>query len=98
VVREPLRRWLTEYSKLTHAGISRLSVVDRTYRVFRSFTHIADVEAVIFALTYDCTRPDAYSLRAQQDIPEVVQPQWFGEMKVKHTFVRLKSAHVIGIA
>jgi len=30
-------------------GVNRMTVGDQTYRFFRSFTHIADVGAVIFA-------------------------------------------------
>nr|WP_082855017.1 hypothetical protein [Paraburkholderia phytofirmans] len=35
--------------ELTHAGLNRITVGDQTYRFVRSFTHIADVGAVIFA-------------------------------------------------
>lgn len=37
-----------EILELTHAGINRIAVGDQTYRFVRSFTHIADVGAVVF--------------------------------------------------
>jgi len=38
-----------EILELTQVGLNRIAVGDQTYRFFRSFTHIADVGAVIFA-------------------------------------------------
>jgi hypothetical protein len=38
-----------EILELTHAGVNRITVGGQTYRFVRSFTHIADVGAVIFA-------------------------------------------------
>lgn len=38
-----------EILELTHAGLNRITVGGQTYRFVRSFTHIADVGAVIFA-------------------------------------------------
>ncbi len=38
-----------EILELTQAGVSRITVGDQTYRFVRSFAHIADVGAVIFA-------------------------------------------------
>jgi hypothetical protein len=38
-----------EILELTQVGVNRMTVGDQTYRFFRSFTHIADVGAVIFA-------------------------------------------------
>jgi hypothetical protein len=38
----------SEILELTHVGVNRLTVGDQTYRFFRSFTHIADVGAVVF--------------------------------------------------
>ncbi|WP_211608723.1 hypothetical protein [Paraburkholderia haematera] len=40
-----------EILELTQAGINRITVGDQTYRFVRSFTHIADVGAVIFTPT-----------------------------------------------
>ncbi|CAE6685587.1 hypothetical protein R69927_00024 [Paraburkholderia domus] len=38
-----------EILELTHAGVNRIAIGGQTYRFVRSFTHIADVGAVIFA-------------------------------------------------
>jgi hypothetical protein len=38
-----------EILELTQVGVNRMTGGDQTYRFFRSFTHIADVGAVIFA-------------------------------------------------
>lgn len=38
-----------EILELTHAGLNRITLGDQTYRFVRSFTHIADVGAVIFS-------------------------------------------------
>jgi hypothetical protein len=38
-----------EILEFTQAGTNQITVGDQTYRFFRSFTHIADVGAVIFA-------------------------------------------------
>jgi hypothetical protein len=35
--------------ELTEAGANRITIGDQTYRFIRSFTHIADREAVVFA-------------------------------------------------
>jgi hypothetical protein len=40
-----------EILKLTQAGVNRIVVGDQTYRFVRSFTHVADVGAVIFRPT-----------------------------------------------
>jgi hypothetical protein len=37
-----------EILELTQAGVNRIAVGDQTYRFVRSFTHIADVGAVVF--------------------------------------------------
>ncbi|WP_206997675.1 hypothetical protein [Trinickia mobilis] len=37
-----------EILQLTQVGVNRIKVGDQTYRFFRSFTHIADVGAVVF--------------------------------------------------
>lgn len=38
-----------EILELTRPGVNRITVGDQTYRFFRSFTHIAEVGAVVFA-------------------------------------------------
>jgi hypothetical protein len=38
-----------EILELTQAGVNRITVAGQTYRFFRSFTHITDVGAVVFA-------------------------------------------------
>jgi hypothetical protein len=38
-----------EILELTQVGVNRMTLGDQTYRFFRSFTHISDVGAVIFA-------------------------------------------------
>ena len=38
-----------EILERTQAGLNRITVGDETYRFFRSFTHVADVGAVVFA-------------------------------------------------
>lgn len=38
-----------EILELTLSGANQITVGDQTYRFFRSFTHIADVGAVVFA-------------------------------------------------
>lgn len=38
-----------EILELTQAGVNRITIGDQTYRFIRSFTHIADVGAVVFA-------------------------------------------------
>jgi hypothetical protein len=38
-----------EILELTHAGVNRITIGDQTYRFTRSFTHIADDGAVVFA-------------------------------------------------
>jgi hypothetical protein len=38
-----------EILELTNSGANQISVGDQTYRFFRSFTHVAEVGAVVFA-------------------------------------------------
>lgn len=40
-----------EILELTQAGVNRIAVGDETYRFVRSFTHVADVGAVVFGPT-----------------------------------------------
>jgi hypothetical protein len=55
----PIRNFMTKMRADGHAfvrsghgtqvGVNRITVGDQTYRFFRSFTHIANVGAVVFA-------------------------------------------------
>lgn len=40
-----------EILNVTEAGINRLEIEGKTYRFFRSFTHLDDVAAVVFSST-----------------------------------------------
>jgi hypothetical protein len=40
-----------EILELTQVGLNRMTVGDQTYRFFRSFTHVSDAGAVVFAPT-----------------------------------------------